>query len=138
MGLNSCWVACYTCKTMSITYLQTHITRNFLCQNQEKNVYIYLQFSIIHARYARLISLKTIQVNVKNVRNFCCLFQIFNFISFLDIRYTNCWVIKKKSKMSPVWIYLMVATFYRLFYKFDKSQFWIVCISSYFCFQFFL
>ena len=40
------WVVCYTCKTLFILYLQTHIARNFLCQNHKKN----FQFSITPLR----------------------------------------------------------------------------------------
>ena len=73
------WVVYYTCKTLFILYLQTHIASNFLFfQNHEEIEYFHLQFSITHARYARLISLNLHRLHVNNVRNFWCYF-------FLDV-----------------------------------------------------
>ena len=66
--------------------LQTHTTRNFLYQNHKKIVYFYLYFSLTHARYALLISLKFMQITCqKYAHNFWCLIKISNFVSFWDI-----------------------------------------------------
>ena len=69
--------------------------------HHEKIVYLYIQFSITHARNApRLISLNFIQVDVNNFRIFWCLFQIFKFISFCfwDIRYAKISKLEKCQK----------------------------------------
>ena len=98
----------------------------FFVKNDEKIVYFYLKFSITRTRYTLLISLKFIhRLQVNNVRNFWCLFQISNFNSLK----MEIW---KMSKISSVWIWFLIPTSGRTFQNFDKSQLRNVCISLYF------
>ena len=81
------WVVYHTRKTLLILYLQTHITRHFLCQNHKIIVYFYLQFSITHAHYAWLISLTFIEVACEYFAQL--LVSVSNFYLYSFLRYIS-------------------------------------------------
>ena len=73
-------VVFYTFTNLLILYIQTHISRNFLCQNHERFAYFHLQFRITHSRPLRSVDQSKIYTGCMWIM--CATFGIFLYFVF--------------------------------------------------------
>ena len=124
------WVVYYTCKTLFILYLQTHITRNFIYQNHKNNC-IFLPPVQHNSRPLR--SVDQYKIYTGHMWIMCAIFIVcFKFLTLSVFEISSTKKIIKLEKyefFSEVWIKFLIATFDRSFQYFDKSQFrnvWVI------------
>ena len=106
---------------------------NYILFSEPQNFIFFTSYlNILHARYVCLISVKTMRTTqcMRNVPNFS--FRL-KFLTLLvsEIHGVNN-ISKNSTDISTDWIELMIPMLYRLLRKYDKSQFTIGCIISYF------
>ena len=118
------WVVYYTCKTLFILYLQTHITRNFSLSKSHTNC-TFLRPVQHNSCPLRLVDQSNICADYMWIM--CATFGVcFKFLTLFVFEMYGTQKSGNLETVSTFWIDLMIASFGRSLCKFNESQFIIV------------